>query len=582
MQNRKEYDLCVDLGKHTHGVIDKLRKRLADRVLPQQKYLLLEQEQERLLKQRKQLTDEQQNELRELKLAEKLFALEPKFDAGATDASLDKVAYAVSNAMVNSALDQHTEVENRAQADSQMEGDETTKSSENLNEVIDIAVGALASSTCFGLENAIKILLHLNSKLMYPLVLRVGRICEDRIQKLRDQVVTIGVLEKEKQALLSNKREDNMDSFKTQERLRQIDHELSRLPIKYKHRARLDHFDLNVAHMMMNAAKIEEDDQCLRQQAIKIFKINMTPETFGEVKVLTDEEEWNSKLRMELLQHVLDRIAADEENDEDESYDGADDFADHDADNFVVPEEDEDEEDEDEYNSDSDDGGYGRRKRKAPKRKAPAKKKAKVVKRSTASTKSSLLRRGTFKERIELLLNEGMFQETIAVFPKPPKGTVDLLERLYLDIRKGDQKQLEQLLPLVEEYVTRDYLQFEFETTNSLLDLVEEHFQQFVIDMLSRISEKIIVNLVPKQYQSFVDFLKVVQARLSKYSKDEDQTDDEEEEEEEDSKKKKRKTLKKKAKAPKLAPWEQFYENFKSVHKGKKKLLQMVTMAFEA
>jgi hypothetical protein len=153
---------------------------------------------------------------------------------------------------------------------------------------------------------------------------------------------------------------------------------------------------------------------------------------------------------------------------------------------------------------------------------------------------------------------------------------------LYLDIRKGDQKQLEQLLPLVEEYVTRDYLQFEFETTNSLLDLVEEHFQQFVIDMLSRISEKIIVNLVPKQYQSFVDFLKVVQARLSKYSKDEDQTDDEEEEEEDDSKKKKRKTPKKKAKAPKLAPWEQFYENFKSVHKGKKKLLQMVTMAFEA
>jgi hypothetical protein len=589
--NRKEYALCVEMGKHTHQMIDKLRNRLADRVLPEQKYLLLEQEKERLFKQRKQLTEEQQNELRELKLAQKLFELEGKFDAGQTDATLDKVAYSVSNAMVNSALDEMSAVENRIQTDSQMDEseqeNETGRSTTRLNEVIDAAVGALASSTCFGLENCIKILLHLNSKLHYPLVLRVGRICEDRIRQLRDQVVTIGVLEKEKQTLLSNKREDNMDSIRTQERLRQIDHELSRLPIKYKKRAKLDHFDLNVAHMMMNAAKIEDDDSCLKEQAVKIFKINMTPETFGEVKVLTPEDEWNNKLRLELLQHVLDRIAADEEED-DEVYTGADDFADHDVDNFVADEDsdEEEEDDEDEFiNEDSDDDGYGRakrgRKRKAPKRKAPKKKKTKVVKSATASTKSSLLRRGTFKERIELLLNEGMFQETIAVFPKPPKGTVDLLERLYVEIRKGDQKQLEQILPLVEEYVTRDYMQFDFDSTVSLLDLVEEHFRTFVISMCERICEKIIVNIVPKQYQSFVDFLKAVKARLSKYATDDDATDEEEEESDDSSRKKKRKTPKKK-KQPKRQPWEEFLENVKTTHKGKKKLMSMVVMAFDS
>jgi len=598
LKNHKEYDLCVSLAQHVHTVINTIRKKLSDRVIPEQEYLLLEHESARLLTQRKQLTNEQQDQLRSLKLDHKLYQNQPKYMSSQSDATLDKIAYQLSHTMVCCALEQKAQIDalvnNDSQMDPQVAQQESESSGERVNALIDSAVLALAQSTCFGLENTIKILLHLNAQNQYPLVMRVGKICQDRIDRLRDLVITIHALEKEKQSLLSNKREDHMDSHATQSRIRTIDYELSRLPYKYKNRALLDHLDLNVAHTMMNASKIEDDVECLRQQSIKIFKVNMTTETFGEAKVWTPVEQWE-KVRKELLQYVLDRIVLDteEEANAGESYNQSDDFLDTSADNFLSFENhresdsDDDQEEEEEVSSPSDseddeDRYVSRRKRAAPKRKGrkPAKK-AKMVKNSTAGTKSSLLRRGSFKDRIELLLNEGMFKETIAVFPRPPKGTLDLLERLYTEMRKGDPKQLDGILPLVEEYVTKDYMQFDFTSSVTLLDMVEEHNRNFVIKMYENICEKLIVNLVPKQYVEFVNFLKAVKARLTKYGSDADATDDEEEEEEEEDTGKKKRATKKKApkkKAPKRAPWEEFIENVKATHKGKKKLMSMVTM----
>ncbi|KAL0491546.1 hypothetical protein AKO1_010286 [Acrasis kona] len=206
LQNHKEYDLCVSLANHAHEAINKLRNEIADRVIPEQKYVLLEAESNKLLTQRKQLTVEQQDELRQLKINHALYELQPKYKTRQTDSSLDKLAYQYSHAMVVSALSERNETDLRVTNDSQMDSDvaqqESDSSVEKLESIVDQAVDHLSQSTCFGIENTIKILLHLNTQLQYPLVLRVGKVCQARIDRLRDLVITIFALEKEKLILV--------------------------------------------------------------------------------------------------------------------------------------------------------------------------------------------------------------------------------------------------------------------------------------------------------------------------------------------------------------------------------------------
>jgi hypothetical protein len=215
---------------------------------------------------------------------------------------------------------------------------------------------------------------------------------------------------------------------------------------------------------MMNALKVENaSSSVLKDQAIKIFQIEMSLESLGEVKILSDPDNWE-KEKKALTDYVI---------------------------NF--------------------------NKSKDP---------------------NAKLTPG----QIELLLSEDMIQECIKGFPDPSDETSpELLERLWIEIEKKDNKALKKLLPLVSSYVTHDYLQYNFQPTSSLLDIVEAFDSDWVVDLYIQISDTLLVSIVQKQYKDFVDFLEIVKNRIP-------------------------------------TQWEEFIEGVKKKHKGKKKLMQMITM----
>jgi len=110
-------------------------------------------------------------------------------------------------------------------------------------------------------------------------------------------------------------------------------------------------------------------------------------------------------------------------------------------------------------------------------------------------------------------------------------------------LKKKDIKALKKLLPVVEKYITHFFNQYEIENTSSLLDIVEAYDAKWVSDLFVKISDTLLVNIVQRQYKSFVSFLDMVKKRLSK-----------------------------------AGSWDDFINGLKKKNKTKKKLMQMITM----
>src|SRR5690606_34585237 len=138
----------------------------------------------------------------------------------------------------------------------------------------------------------------------YSLVLTVGAKAQQRIFELISQIEKIEKITAEKQQLLQQQK--IKPSEKNQKRIEEIDSELQNLPQTYDPIETINESLLSVATQMMNAAKVEQKTEIQREQAVIIFKITMTNEAFGEVKVLTPEDEW-PKVRKELLDYVMNK-----------------------------------------------------------------------------------------------------------------------------------------------------------------------------------------------------------------------------------------------------------------------------------
>lgn len=560
LQEKSEYKQSIFVGENCLAILEQLKKEEEERKLPEQHYALLVQEKQKALQQRNQIPVEQQNELRRLALKHNLLSLEPAFTKQSQD-KYDTVSFAVSRIMISSALDLKKLVDEKADADSQaVESeyeDESTEASKFLVSIVDKCITKVSS-----VENLIRILQDMSAKYEYALVLRIGAFIQKNILVLKEQVARIKELEEEQQKLLQQSKIQR--TVETEKRLGEIQAELSNLPLKYKGFYTLDNFTLTVSKLMMDAAKVEEDNEILLEQSVITFKITMTSDAFVEVKVLSAEEEWQ-KTRIRLLDYVMAHI-----------YDDRD-ITDK---NILTPDAEvceEDDASEDEYqDSDSD----RPKKRKAPKRKTP-KKRAKSSP-SVSTSSLSVHRRATMKEKLQLLLDEGMWSNVVSIFPDPTHGgTIELLERIYIEIKKHTSGKIDgKILQLVEQYVTREFQLFELENSKSLLDMVEKDNVTFIEGMFERISENLLQTLVQRQYASFVDFLKVAHERLLKYGESGDDDESEEEESEEDTKRKKR-APKKKTKAKKLSPWEKFFTNLTTKHKTKKKLMSLINMQSE-
>lgn len=570
LQEKNEFKQAIHVGEKALAILEELKKAEEERKLPEQQYLILVQEKQKQLQQRNQLPVEQQDQLRELSLKHEIQSLAPSYTKLSQE-QYDNISFSTSRIMINAALDLKKNIDDKMDADSQMQESEFERESNDalhfLEDIVDKCIAKISS-----VENVIRILQDMSARYEYGLVLRIGSQIQKTILYLKEQVAKIKKLEEEQTSLQQQLRLQKNNEIEN--RLAEIQVELSNLPIKYKGFYTLDNFTLTTSELMMKAAKVEEDNQVLLEQAIITFNITMTPEAYVEVKVLSGEDAWE-KRRMELLKYIVAHIDDDKDvTDVNTPFTFS--SLPPSRKKRVEPEYDDDE-DSDEYSdSEEDYGSKRKRKSKYATKHAP---KAKKSRSSFDSETSSLSvhRRATMKEKIQLLLDEGMWRSVVEIFPPVERGgTIDLLERVYIEVQKDNPDNIDDsLMKLVEQYVTRQYQQYEFESSKSLLDLVEKHNRKFIEDMYDKISETLLMTIVPKQYTSFVEFLKVVKDRLTKYSVDDD--DEDEESEEEDTKRRKsKKTPKKKAKQ--LPPWEKFFENLMKKHKGKKKLIQAIQL----
>jgi hypothetical protein len=524
--NKNEFKFVITVGNRAFAVLDKLRHEYDARQLPEQHYLLLERENEQLLGQRKQLPNDKQDQLRELKLKHNLNSLKPKYYNNSSEEN-DKLAFLISRSMIFGALELKKEAENKMEMDSQTNEEEVSKTSSESFEYVKKIVNDCLHHVLV-IENIVKLAQELSEKLEYDLTLQVGKVCQHRIQELHAKIKKIKELDEEKQNILQKLKLPTR-TIEQQVRLQEIEIELAKLPLKYQSEAAIDALMLHVGKMLLNAAKVVNDNQVLREQAVIVFKININLETFGEVKVLTPEHDWE-KLRKELLKYVVQKIKQKTEEMKEGKLDEDTGESTVDLD-LEAPEEDVAMEDED---SDEEEGGRGRRRKKAP-RKTPKKSKRRA-------SGGLTVKRSTLREMIELLLSEGMWKECVDVFPEPQYGNISLLERLWLDVESNDSKNLDNLLPLVESYCTKDFLNYEYSNCQTLLDMVRAYDADWEAKLYNTVTEKLLLNVVQKQYASFVDLLKFIKNRLTEKQ------------------------------------WDKFIEQLKKKHKAKKKLMSQIEM----
>mmetsp|Transcript_11501 Transcript_11501/g.17239 ORF Transcript_11501/g.17239 Transcript_11501/m.17239 type:complete len:733 (+) Transcript_11501:26-2224(+) len=152
------------------------------------------------------------------------------------------------------------------------------------------------------------------------------------------------------------------------------------------------------------------------------------------------------------------------------------------------------------------------------------------------------------RAKIELLLRDGMYEQCIGLVPKPSgeSGEVELLHRLWTEIEKRDASLLQQLLPSVQRYLKRYFQAFDFTTLDPLMERVQRRYPALITILYSKACDMVLLNILPSQYSKFVSMLKQFKSRLEELQRGDD--------------------------------WNQFLQQFKKKHRGKKRLIQMVTL----
>jgi hypothetical protein len=141
----------------------------------------------------------------------------------------------------------------------------------------------------------------------------------------------------------------------------------------------------------------------------------------------------------------------------------------------------------------------------------------------------------------------------LEIFPKPvgKVGEIDLLCKLWMECEKNSPSDLDKITPLLDRYVKLYFAQFKYTELDKVMDQVQRRFPDKVIELFEKGSDVMMVTIMPSQYGTFVQFLRAYQKRIVK-------------------------TL------GKLNDWNKFLNLFKATHKGKKKLMGMVSMLGES
>jgi hypothetical protein len=154
-------------------------------------------------------------------------------------------------------------------------------------------------------------------------------------------------------------------------------------------------------------------------------------------------------------------------------------------------------------------------------------------------------------EKIELLMKDGLWKEAVAIFPSPTgkcdSGELDLLRRLWIGTEKHNPTELKNLVATVGKFLKRYFQEYRFEELYPLLDKVQRRFPNFLKDAYLQATDLLCLTILPNQYPLLINCFKDLKRRLSN-----DLGRPEE--------------------------WEDFFARFKKTHKGKRRLVQMMTL----
>ncbi len=171
---------------------------------------------------------------------------------------------------------------------------------QQLDRVLDVCLPRIK-----GVQHFVDFTTEVNTRTEYALVIRIGQAGEARIDQLRKELE-----EREQLELKLKELEDKILLQKdgpTDEQKKLIDqiHEAQdKLPVEFDDKETLDAWTLEIAELVINAAKIEDNDEVLRVQTTLAFKVETTPERWDKVKMLTSEQEWED-VKKELVVYLL-------------------------------------------------------------------------------------------------------------------------------------------------------------------------------------------------------------------------------------------------------------------------------------
>jgi len=152
------------------------------------------------------------------------------------------------------------------------------------------------------------------------------------------------------------------------------------------------------------------------------------------------------------------------------------------------------------------------------------------------------------KDKIELLLKDGLYKQVIEVFPSPSgkEEELTLLLQVYKTIEEKEPVLLEKMIPVVARYMKRYFQEQKYDRMYPILDRFQRRFPGIIVSLLANACDTVMFGILPSQYAAFVQMLKLMKQRLENINKQED--------------------------------WTTFFVGFKRKHMGKKRLIQMINL----
>eukprot|EP01087_Luapelamoeba_hula_P018098 TRINITY_DN5787_c0_g1_i1.p1 TRINITY_DN5787_c0_g1~~TRINITY_DN5787_c0_g1_i1.p1 ORF type:complete len:1968 (-),score=477.43 TRINITY_DN5787_c0_g1_i1:25-5928(-) len=470
MARLENYELVMPIALRCMTRQTELNTEYTERLEVQREAQRLQNLEAEMERNRKALPDKQKQRLRELLHQQRMFhTTMPQFckiDPSQTDATSSNAC----SKRIDTVLQIKADAENKMVMDETIEGADADAHKDELAQRVQSIVEE-SIEFVHAPRNLHSIARKLYQRREYALVIIVGARCQKTIQVLVDQNeqridLTTKLQDLRQQLIVSPSDEVKVEIEKTER-------DLEQLPVQYEQTSRLNSLNLEMATMMIEAAKVEKRNDVLRDQAVLRFKISPTIPLFDEVKILTEADEW-PEVKKELLEQIL----------KPQQDDGS--------------------------------GGYNQQMIDP-------------------------------RAKMELLLNEGMWKQALPLFPEPPYGSMDMLERLLLDLERNAPDSFDQILPTVEKYAVYYYSQFQFNNAGleRVLDQTQRRAPDFVLGLFQRAIEKMLLNVLPKQYELIVNFLQMFKKRLVEdLGRDDD--------------------------------WESVLGDITKQHKGKRKLMQLI------